>query len=68
MSGRYMYVENDLSEITCPKCNRNNANLEVMRMYVFTRSNHGKEPYYDIKCCDCNEIFTSQVYVSIDDL
>ena len=64
----YMYLETDLSEITCPKCyNNSNDNLEILRMYVFTRSNYEKEPYYDIKCYNCNEIFTSQVYVSDDD-
>lgn len=61
-----MYLENDLSEISCPKCNENNDNLEVFRMFVFTKSNHGKEPYFDIKCYNCNEIFTSQVCVPSD--
>jgi hypothetical protein len=63
-----MYIESDLSEIACPKCNKNNDNLEVIRMYVFTQSNYGKEPYYDIKCYNCNELFTSQVCVSIDEI
>jgi hypothetical protein len=61
-----MYLENDLSEISCPKCNENNDNLEVIRMFVFTKNNLGKEPYFDIKCYNCNEIFTSQVCVSSD--
>jgi hypothetical protein len=63
-----MYLENDLSEITCPKCNMNNDNLELLRMYVFTLSNYGKEPYYDIQCYNCNEIFTAQVYVPDDEI
>jgi hypothetical protein len=63
-----MYIESDLSEIACPKCNNNNDVLEVIRMYVFTRSNYGKEPYYDIKCHNCNEVFTLQVYVSTDEI
>jgi hypothetical protein len=46
----------------------NNDNLELLRMYVFTLSNYGKEPYYDIQCYNCNEIFTAQVYVPDDEI
>ena len=61
-----MYLENDISTIVCPKCNENN--LEVLRMHVFTRSNFGKHPYYDILCNDCNKVFTSQTYLSSDEI
>ena len=44
----HMYLENDISAVVCPKCNKNNDNLEVLRMHVFTQSNFGKHPYYDI--------------------
>ena len=63
-----MYIESDLSEIACPKCNNNNDVLEVIRMYVFTRSNYGKQPCYNIKCYNCNEVFTLQIYVSTDEI
>ena len=52
----------------CPKCNKNSDNIEVLRMHVFTRSNFGKHPYYDILCNDCHKVFTSPVYVSIDEI
>lgn len=61
-----MYIENDISTVVCPKCDKNN--LEVLRMYVFTRSNIDKHPYYDIFCNDCNKIFTSQTYLSSDEI
>ncbi len=63
-----MYAANDLPDIVCPNCNAINESLEVIRMYVFTQSTFGKEPYYYIKCNNCNENFTSQVYVSDDDI
>ena len=62
----YMYLENDLSAVICPKCNKNN--LEVLRMHVFTRSNLGKHPYYDIKCNNCDKVFTLEVYLSTDEM
>ena len=61
-----MYLENDISAVECPKCNKNN--LEVLRMHVFTQSNIGKHPYYDIVCNDCHKGFTSQLYLSIDEI
>ena len=61
-----MYIENDISRAVCPKCDKNN--LEVLRMHVFTRSNFGKHPYYDMVCNDCHKGFTSQVYLSIDEI
>jgi hypothetical protein len=61
-----MYVENEISEMECPKCNKNN--LEVLRMHVFTRSNYGKHPYYEIICNCCHKVFTSPACLSIDEL
>ena len=63
-----MYLENNISTIECPKCNKNNDDLEVLRLHVFTRSNSGKNPYYDIKCNNCHKVFTSQVYVSANEI
>lgn len=63
-----MYLENDISLVVCPKCNKNNDNLEVLRMHVFTKSNFGKHPYYDIKCNNCHKIFTSEAYLSTDEM
>lgn len=63
-----MNLENDISTFECPKCNKNSDNLGVLKMHVFTRSNFGKHPYYDLLCNDCHEVFTSPVYVSIDEI
>ena len=63
-----MYVENDISAVVCPKCNKNNDNLEILRMHVFIRSNFGKHPYYDIICNDCHKVFTSQLYLAVDEI
>ncbi len=48
------------------KCNKNN--LEVLRMHVFTQSNIGKNPYYDIQCNNCHKVFTSQAYLSTEEM
>ena len=63
-----MYLENDISTIECPKCNKNNDNLEMLRLHVFTQSSSGKNPYYDIKCYNCDKVFTKQVFIPIKDL
>ena len=63
-----MYLENDISSVECPKCNKNRDNLEVLRIHVFTRNNFGKHPYYDIICNDCEKIFTSPGQLSIDEI
>ena len=61
-----MYLENDISSVVCPKCDKNN--LEVLRMHVFTRSNFDKHPYYDLICDVCQKVFTSPVLISVDDM
>lgn len=68
LKSSHMYLENDISLVVCPKCNKNNNNLEVLRMHVFTQSNFDKHPYYDLICNDCHKLFTSQVYLSVDEL
>jgi hypothetical protein len=53
-----MSLEYDLSSIFCPKCQKNNDNLEVERLHIFTDAyKSDKLPYYDIKCKNCDEIF-----------
>ena len=64
----HMYLENYISAVEYPKCNRNNDNLEVLRMHVFTQSNFGKHPYYDIICNDCHKVFTSRAYFSPEEV
>ena len=63
-----MYLQNGISAVEYSKCNKNIDNLEVLWMPVFTQSNFGKHPYYDIICSSCHKVFTSQVYLSIDEM
>ena len=53
-----MSFEFDLSSIVCPKCDRNNDNLEVIGLHVFTDDKSNISPYYDIKCFNCHKVFT----------
>lgn len=52
-----MYFEYNLSTIACPKCQKNEDNLEVMRLHVFTSNISDRVPFYDIKCLCCHEEF-----------
>jgi hypothetical protein len=58
-----MYFEHDLSAIKCPKCYKNNDDLEVIGMHIFPYSEGDRFPYYDIKCYNCNKVFTKQVFL-----
>lgn len=52
-----MSFEYDLSSIACPKCQKKDDNLEVMRLHIFTADESNRLPYYDIECRSCHEIF-----------
>ena len=61
-----MYLENDISEVVCPKCNKNNDNLEVLGCMFLHKVTLENICIYDIICSSCHKVFTSQVYLSID--
>jgi hypothetical protein len=63
-----MYFEYDLSSIVCPRCYKNNDDLEVIGMHVFPYSEGDRFPYYNIKCHNCDKVFTKQVFIPIKDL
>ena len=63
-----MYFEHDLSAIKCPKCYENNDDLEVIGIHVFPYSEGDRFSYYDIKCYNCNKVFTKKVFLPIKEI
>ncbi len=63
-----MSFEYDLSSIVCPKCHENNDNLEVTGLHIFTSDDIYKPSYYDIKCYNCQEVFTKRTPVCLKEV
>lgn len=58
----------DLSSIFCPKCQKNNIDLEIMRFHIFTPQMDDKTTFYDIKCHNCDEVFPIDIAFCLRDM
>lgn len=62
-----MVLVYDLSSITCPKCDLNNDEIEIIGEYVFYRKD-GILQSYDFICHCCQIVFAKQVTLSIKEI
>lgn len=62
-----MVFEYGLSSITCPKCYKNNGNIQVIGVHLFSVDGD-KLPLYDIICYSCHKVFTKQAILSIKEI
>ena len=63
-----MSFEFDLSSVVCPKCHRNNDNLEIIGLHLFTSDNSDKLPFCDIMCFSCSEMFTKRAPICLKEV